>query len=1071
MRHVVAVLLVLAVPAALGQPAASSVEARVDRLIEAVRQAPTADDARARAAEAVALARRGGYARGVGRAEYALAWAAYLTGAPETGGLFARAARSARQAGDAETEGYALAWEGVTLAEGGNEAAGRARMRAGLAVHRRQGGDDGARHALVPLNLLAFRYAESGQPDSARAVYRSIAATATRLGDHRSAALADISLGDLEMDRGRYAEAARYYRLAGAHVQRGGLRDLATEPPLGLARVDVALGRVEQAAQAFRRVADGAIANGERGYAAGILAELGDLHAESGRLHAALAVYREGRGLAEGDVWDVTRYDLQVREAAALFDLGRTDEARTTLRPAADSLVAMDLNASQTTRALLLLARDARLDGRPADAAGFARRAVERADGAGLARLSRDAAVELAAALEASGDPRGALAAFRRAAALTDTLRDTEQARRVGRLEAEAAAEVERVAVRAERRQARTMAVGLGLLLLLGGAGGALYARTVRRGARAAARQAAALEAANADLAQTNVVVREARDAQAHFFQTVSHELRTPLTLTLGPIDDLQRGLHGPLDAPARRAVDLAHGNASRLARLVDDLLDAARLDAGEVPHRPDRADLAALVRVTAGAFAGHAEREGVALTVETPDALAAVFDATAVERALGNLLANALRHTPRGGAVAVRLSIDTTGGRAEARVAVADTGPGVPPDALPHLFRRFYRADESVGVGTGLGLALAQEWMARHGGRVEVESVPGAGATFTLVLPLATVASDASTTRTTQLTHGGAAETADAPDLAPDDDGLVVLVAEDSDDLRAYVAGHLARVGGAGFRRPVTVLQAADGDEALRLALEHVPDLVVSDVMMPGLDGVALTEALKADWRTSHVPVLLLTAKADTASRVTGFQSGADGYLSKPFDADVLRAQAAALVAERERLRARRRAGRRRRVLRRQPRRGRARAAGPRRRRPCLPRPRRRRARRASRRRRLRGRASRRGPRPLAAPAPPQARRAHRRHAARAPAPRPRRGRSRPAAGRHAHGPRGRARCRLRRRRGLPPGVRRRARRAAVGRGDGVGAPSPTGHSGPVSREMAGMAGADGRSGRDRLL
>lgn len=305
MRVVAAVLLVVFIPGALGQPSTASVEARVNRLIDAVREAPTSERARAQAERAVALARQEGYARGVGRAEYALAWAMYLTGSPEAGALFARAARSARQAGDAETEGYALAWEGVTLAERGEEAAGRARMRAGLAVHRRQGGDEGARHALVPLNLLAFRYNEAGQADSARAVYLTIAAEATRLDDRRSAALADLSLGDLETDRGRYADAARYYRRMGEHVRHGGLDDLATEPPLGLARIDVALGRVEAAAQAFRRVADAAAANGERGYAAAILAELGDLHADSGRPRAALTVYREAQRLAEGDVWAV----------------------------------------------------------------------------------------------------------------------------------------------------------------------------------------------------------------------------------------------------------------------------------------------------------------------------------------------------------------------------------------------------------------------------------------------------------------------------------------------------------------------------------------------------------------------------------------------------------------------------------------------------------------------------------------------------------------------------------------------------------------------------------------------
>ncbi|HEX8297742.1 MAG TPA: response regulator, partial [Rubricoccaceae bacterium] len=231
------------------------------------------------------------------------------------------------------------------------------------------------------------------------------------------------------------------------------------------------------------------------------------------------------------------------------------------------------------------------------------------------------------------------------------------------------------------------------------------------------------------------------------------------------------------------------------------------------------------------------------------------------------------------------------------------------------------YRADEAAGVGTGLGLALAKEWTERHGGRVEAVSEPGAGSTFTLVLPLdddsttrsvpaIAVAGDAAAADQPERSGDGAptldaalSDVEDGPDAAEasDAEALVVLVAEDHDDLRAYVAGHLARIGGG---RPVHIVEAADGEAALSLALDLVPDLVVSDVMMPRRDGMSLTRALKEDMRTSHVPVLLLTARADAASQVAGFSSGADGYLPKPFSADVLRAQAAGLIAERHRLR-----------------------------------------------------------------------------------------------------------------------------------------------------------------------
>ena len=643
---------------------------------------------------------------------------------------------------------------------------------------------------------------------------------------------------------------------------------------------------------------------GNRGFASGYYDRLGNLYRDAGQFADAAGSYGDAYDVLEGTDLVSIRYGYRVKQAGALFDAGRDEEARRLLQPAADSVLAGAPLPDAYVVALTLLAREARLAGRHGEAARLALDAAVAAEESGLVREARDAYAERAAALEAAGNPAGALEAFRQSTALSDSLTDQAQAREVGRLQAEATFEDERQVATSRRQQLVWGLAAVLVLAALAALGTTLYLRAVRRQRTQTEAQAAALEDANATLAETNGdlevanrMLADARETQARSFQAISHEVRTPLTLAAGPVADLARGLHGALPDAARDAVGTVQRSLSRLGRLIDDLLDAARLDAGQAPHRPEPGDLAALVRRTAATFEAHAEREAVDLEVVTPDLFPATFDPVALERSLGNVLANALRHTPTGGRV--RVALEAGGG--SARVSVADTGPGVPADHLPHLFDRFYRADERAGVGSGLGLSLASEWMAHHGGHVEVESEPGAGATFTLVLPLedvAVVSGDSVSPPSPTPTVDTALED------AGDSDALVVLVAEDNAEVRAYVASHLARVGGAGFSEPVRVLEAGDGQAALQAALEAVPDLVVSDVMMPTMDGVELTAALKADARTSHVPVLLLTARADAEGRVAGFEAGADGYLAKPFDPEALRAQAAALVAERRRLR-----------------------------------------------------------------------------------------------------------------------------------------------------------------------
>ncbi len=393
--------------------------------------------------------------------------------------------------------------------------------------------------------------------------------------------------------------------------------------------------------------------------------------------------------------------------------------------------------------------------------------------------------------------------------------------------------------------------------------------------------------------------LRRANGVKTRFLANVSHELRTPLTLLLGPVADLR----DRADDPGTRAIlDRAAVNGDRLRRLIDDLLALARLEADADGLAPVRDDLSEFVRRRVAAFDSQAAAAGIDLAVDAPAPVWLAFDPSKIETVVYNVVANAVKFTPPGGRVRVAVRAERGG----ATLAVADTGLGVGPGDLEHLFERFYQADtpqSRVGEGAGIGLALAREVVALHGGTIAATSEPGEGTTVTVWLPAGpsdAPRSDASPPLTPQTVESGSAEALDdAYSDGADPDGdcrPLVLVVEDHPDLRAY----LGTILGETYR----VAKAADGASGLSRAVDLVPDLVLSDVMMPGVDGFALLAALKGDVRTSHIPVVLLTARADAESRLAGFGAGADDYLAKPFESTELRARLAALLANRERLR-----------------------------------------------------------------------------------------------------------------------------------------------------------------------
>ena len=419
----------------------------------------------------------------------------------------------------------------------------------------------------------------------------------------------------------------------------------------------------------------------------------------------------------------------------------------------------------------------------------------------------------------------------------------------------------------------------------------------------------AAAESAEAERRRTENLVQLDK-AKTAFFSNVSHELRTPLTLMLGPIEtllgdqSLPRGL--------RTETQLAQRNALRLLKLVNSLLDFSRIEAGRTQASYEETDLAALTRDLASTFRSAMERGGLQFAVDCDASLAPVHvDREMWEKIVLNLLSNAFKFTLEG-RVNVRLHREG----AHAVLEVSDTGVGVPAGKLPQLFDRFHRVENTQArthEGTGIGLALVKELVNFHGGEIGVESEVDQGSTFTVRIPFGTahLAPDRiKAARSLASTAVGAAAYVEEvqrwlPDAKPDAHeelpglwpgaqpvtfGGRILLADDNADMRDYVS-RLLRPG-------YEVTAVTDGQAALAAARHEPPDLILSDVMMPKLDGFELLKAVREDSRLASIPVILLSARAGEEATVEGIKAGADDYLVKPFSARELLARVAGTLA-----------------------------------------------------------------------------------------------------------------------------------------------------------------------------
>ncbi len=395
--------------------------------------------------------------------------------------------------------------------------------------------------------------------------------------------------------------------------------------------------------------------------------------------------------------------------------------------------------------------------------------------------------------------------------------------------------------------------------------------------------------------------LKEMDQMKSRLFANISHEFRTPLSLIKGPVDELVKKREEKIRLSDARMIDR---NADRLLRLVNQLLDLSRLDAGNLELEPETGDIFQFLRAMAAAFSSHAEQRGMRYRIEIPqDPLNASFDPDKVEKIVYNLLSNAFKFTPDEGEVIVIASER----HAQLALKIKDSGWGIAPEQLPHIFDRFYQTDSSTTreqEGTGIGLALTQELVALMNGEIDVQSEPGKGTTFTVTLPLSLAESDEKELSKEEISKSAPYR---SPILAEEEEPMMngkqeelamVLVVEDNADMRTFIKGLL--------HEDFNILEATNGKSGLEIARQEVPDLIITDLMMPQMDGKELCQLLKTDERTSHIPVVMLTAKAGQAHKIEGLETGADDYLTKPFDRQELQVRIKNLITQRQALRKR---------------------------------------------------------------------------------------------------------------------------------------------------------------------
>ena len=396
--------------------------------------------------------------------------------------------------------------------------------------------------------------------------------------------------------------------------------------------------------------------------------------------------------------------------------------------------------------------------------------------------------------------------------------------------------------------------------------------------------------------------LKELDQLKSRFFANISHEFRTPLTLILGQIESV---MSENIEVKEKGKLQIANRNARRLLTLINQLLDLSKLEAGSMELKAEQHNIVSFLKSLFYSFESLAESQKIILKFESEyENIPVLFDEDKMEKIFYNLISNALKFVSSEGEIKVILKIINS----NVQIRIKDTGIGIPSSRLPHIFDRFYQVDDSSTrkhEGTGIGLALTKELIELHKGSISVKSKQGKGSEFIIILPLGNKKIDkkefiklqsVESLNVNNFSEQEKEEKIPELDSSVSDNQEIVLIVEDNFDVRNYICEVL--------KTDYKVIEASDGEEGISNAIDEIPDLIITDLMMPRMDGYEFSKKIRAEENTSHIPIIMLTAKAGLDDKIEGLETGIDAYLTKPFSAKELKVRVKNLIYQRKQLR-----------------------------------------------------------------------------------------------------------------------------------------------------------------------
>ena len=767
------------------------------------------------------------------------------------------------------------------------------------------------------LNNIGVIHLEQGDYDEALSFYTRSLAIKEEIGNKTGIARTLNNIGNIHLEQGDYDEALSFYTRSLAIREEMGDKEGIVEALHNIGNIHLEQGDYMEALSIYTRSLSIKEELGDKRGSASTFNNIGRIHYKQGDYSEAFSFYT--RSLAIGE---------ELGDKAGIAEV------------------------------LNYIGRLHRAQGQLDDALNYSGRALALADSIGALALARDSHKERTLIFEQLGQFERALNAHRAYKAAHDSLFTSESQSVIAELQQQykTKEQQQRIQLLQRNRQIqRLWLFGLiGGLLFLASIAFLLYNRyrlknhahsaltlahkdlqqthahlettqqQLIHAEKTASSRAADVLSKNNQLAEQATQLQELNSLKSRFFANISHEFRTPLTLILGQIDnvlpDLNKEKHiNRLKSAAR--------NGRQLLQLINQLLDLSKFDARQMTLKAAPANLVPLLRYLSGSFDSLAQQRKIKLQFEcSEDDIQVYVDQEKIEKVMHNLLSNALKFTPEGGIVEIAVAVANgsqngetahTMDSGEVKIIVRDSGIGIPKDRLPHIFDRFYQVDSSTTrehEGTGIGLALTRELVQLHGGSISAESHEGFGTTFTVLLPMGKahlkpdqISDSAVSDLGFEMSNVSVSDLADQ-NISPQEQAEtqdqeskvkeIILIVEDNPDMRAYIRETLLTSTEAANYQ---VMEAPDGEEGFEKAQAAVPDLIITDVMMPGIDGYELTRRLRQDQATSHIPIIMLTAKAAESDKFAGLETGVDVFLIKPFSSKELQIRVRKLIENRK--------------------------------------------------------------------------------------------------------------------------------------------------------------------------